>query len=148
MSTNQAVRPKRQKGRGGFGKFILGWFVGFLCTLLLIGGLGYWTYLKVNIKKIEKWTKTDITNNKGIEDKTIKEWIAIASGVMKEDTNAYTIAQFEEDFGVKLLQDSLYGIDLTPIKTSPIKNIKEGLNTAIDSATFNNILWSCSRPMT
>lgn len=133
-------RENRRRSRGGFGKFILGWFTGFICTLLILAGVGYWAYTSVSIKKIEKWTKTDIINNEGVENKTIKDWIAIANNVLKEDTNAYTIAQFEEDFGVKLFSDTMYGIDLTPIKTSPITKIKDGLNEAIDNATFNNIL--------
>lgn len=138
MGESKRIRNTRSKG--GFGKFILGWFVGFICTLLLILGVGYWAYNSISIRKLEKWTKTEITNNDGIENKSVKEWVAIVSSVFKKDSSAYTIAQFEEDFGIELIQDSIYGIDLTPIKSSPLSNIKEGLNTAIDSATFNNIL--------
>ena len=133
-------RVRTKGGFKGFGVFILGWFVGFLCTILILAGVGYWAYTSLSVKKIEKWTKTDITNNEGIEALTIKKAVGIVQGITSNDPDAYTIAKLEEDFGVKLLDDTLYGISLETLKNSPIKNLKQAFDDTIDTATFNNIL--------
>ncbi|MBQ8522380.1 MAG: hypothetical protein IJ458_01800 [Clostridia bacterium] len=134
----ERVRTKR--GFKGFGHFILGWFVGFVSTLGILFGVGYWAYTSVTVKRIEKWTKTEITNKEGLEDLTLKKALGIAQGIASNDANAYTLAKLEEDFGVKLLGDSFYGISTDIIKNSPIKNLKQAVNDTIDTATFNNIL--------
>lgn len=132
---------ERKGGTRGFGKFILGWFVGFICTILILAGVGYWAYTHVSIKKIEKWAKTDIINNEDIENKTIKDWVAILTAVGKTDTSAYTIAKFEEDFNVKLFNsDKIYGFDLTKIRNSPLTQLKNAVDETIEDTTFTNVL--------
>lgn len=132
---------ERRGGTRGFGKFVLGWFVGFICTILLLAGVGYWAYTHVSIKKIEKWTKSDITSNETIESKTVKDWVAILTAVGKTDTSAYTIAKFEEDFNVKLFNSNkIYGFDLTKIRNSPLTQLKTAVDETIEDTTFTNVL--------
>lgn len=137
MSSN-GDKPKRKKR---FGIFILGWFVGFICTILILAGVGFWAYNNVSIKTIEKWTKSDITNNEDIENKTVKDWVTILNAIGKTDAGAYTIAKFEEDFNVKLFNsDKIYGFDLTKIRNSPITQLKTAIDDTISDTTFTNVL--------
>ena len=132
-------RIRTRKG-AGFGKFILGWFVGFISTILIIVGVGYWAYTSISVGKIEKWTKSNIAgDNEGLRKLTLEDAVAIAVGVAK-GSDEYTLAKFEEDFGLKLVGDSLYGINLNKLKNAPIKEIKTAVEDTINSATFNNVL--------
>jgi len=133
-------RVRSKHGFKGFGTFILGWFIGFICTILIIAGVGYWAYTSISVKKIEKWTKTNIAgDNKGLRNLTLQDAVNIAMGIAK-GSDEYTLAKFEEDFDLKIFGDSLYGISLDKLKNSPIKEFKTAINETIDSATFNNIL--------
>ena len=134
----ERVRTKR--GFKGFGIFILGWFIGFICTLGMVVGVGYWAYTSITVRRVEKWTKSDITSNEGIEDLTLQKALAIAQGIYSNDDDAYTLNKLEEDFGVALIDDTLYGIDLSLIKNSPIRNLNQAIDDTIDTATFNNVL--------
>ncbi len=133
-------RVKTKRGFKGVGTFILGWFIGFISTLGILVGIGYWAYSSISIKKIEKWTKNDITSNSGLEDLTLKKVVAIAQGITKTNKDAYTIAKLEEDFNIKVLDDSIYGISLDTIRNAPMGDIKKAFDETIDSITFNNIL--------
>ncbi len=133
-------RVRSKHGFKGFGVFILGWFIGLISTLGILFGVGYWAYTSISLKKIEKWTKNEITDNQGLEDLTLKKAVAIVQGINKNGSNAYTLAQLEEDFNLNLLDDSIYGIDLTKLKTSSLKNLKDAFDDTIDSITFNNVL--------
>lgn len=135
----ERVRTKR--GFRGFGKFVLGWFVGFISTILLIVGLGYWAYTSLSVRKIEKFTKSDITNNEGLEKLTLKKAVAVVQGISKSGTDAYTLAKLEEDFNIELpktLGDT--GITLDIIKNSSFKNFEQAIEDTIQTITFNNIL--------
>lgn len=134
----ERVRTKR--GFKGFGVFILGWFIGFICTLGILVGVGYWAYTSISVKRIEKWTKSDITDNKGIEDLTLQKAVGIIQSISTNGSDAYTLNKLEEDFGISLLGNSLYGISLDIIKSSPIKELKQAIDDTIDTATFNNVL--------
>ena len=133
-------RVRTSRGFKGIRSFIFGWFVGFLCTLLVVAGVGYWAYTSISVRKIEKWTKNDITTNKGIEDLTLKKAVAIISGITSNGSNAYTLNKMEEDFGVKILDDSVFGISTETLKNAPIKDLGQAFNDTINSATFNNII--------
>ena len=133
-------RVRSKHGFKGFGTFILGWFIGLISTFGILFGVGYWAYTSINIKKIEKWTKSEITDNQGLEDLTLKKAVSIVQGINKNGSNAYSLAQLEEDFNLSLLDDSVYGIDLTKIKNSSLKNLKDAFDDTVDSITFNNVL--------
>ena len=133
-------RVRTGRGFKGMRFFVFGWFVGFLCTLLIVAGVGYWAYSSISVRKIEKWTKNDITTNKGIEALTLKKAVAIISGIAANDSNAYTLNKMEEDFGVSILDDSVFGISTETLKNSPIKDLGQAFNDTINSATFNNII--------
>lgn len=132
-------RVRSKHGFKGFGSFILGWFIGFICTILIIAGVGYWAYTSLSVKKIEKWTKSDITSNNDLESMTLQDAVAIVKGISK-GSNEYTLAKFEEDFGLKLLDDTMYGISMDKVKNSPLKELDKAFNDTIDTATFANIL--------
>ncbi|MBQ7798147.1 MAG: hypothetical protein IJ371_03395, partial [Clostridia bacterium] len=134
----ERIRSKR--GFKGLGSFILGWFVGLVSTFAILFGVGYWAYSSISVRKIEKWTKTEITDNKGVESLTLKKAVGIIQGIADNGTDAYTLAQLEEDFNVKLLGDKIFGISTDIIKNSPITELKQALNDTIDTATFNNVL--------
>ncbi len=137
------MRKERVRSKHGFkgvGTFILGWFIGLISTILLLAGVGYWAYTSISVKDIEKWTKSDIAGgNKDVEKLTLQDVVNIAMGIAK-GSDDYTVAKFEEDFGIKILGDSLYGISLDQLKNAPFKDFKTAINDTIDSATFNNIL--------
>lgn len=131
----------RKGGAKSIGVFILGWFVGFLCTVLILAGIGYWAYNNVSIKKVENWSKSNITDNESLENKTIKDWVAIISAVNKTDTGAYTLAKFEEDFNIKIFSsDKMFGFDITKLKNSPIKELRSAIEDTVNNTTFTNIL--------
>ncbi len=132
-------RVRSKHGFKGFGSFILGWFVGFVCTILILAGVGYWAYTSLSVKRIEKWTKSNITSNRDVENMTLQDAVAIVRGISK-GSDEYTLAKFEEDFGISLLGDTMHGISLDKVKNAPIKNLSQALNDTIDSATFANIL--------
>lgn len=132
-------RVRSKHGFKGFGSFILGWFVGFICTILIIAGVGYWAYTSLNIRKIEKWTKSDIASNKKLEELSIQDAVAIVKGISK-GSDEYTLAKLEEDFGIDILGDSIFGISLDRLKNSPIKEFKQAIDDTLDTATFANIL--------
>lgn len=135
-------RVRSKHGFKGFGTFILGWLIGFICTIGIIAGVGYWAYTSLSVKRLEKLMKTDITSNNDIEKLTIKKVVGIVQGIASTDSDAYTIAKLEEDFGVTLLDESNppFGIDLSVIKNSPIKELKTAINDTIDTLTFVNVL--------
>lgn len=132
-------RVRSKHGFKGFGSFILGWFIGFICTILIIAGVGYWAYTSLDVKKIEKWTKSNITSNKDVENMTLQDAVAIVKGISK-GSDEYTLAKFEEDFGLKLLGDSMYGVSLDKVKNSPIKELDKAFTDTVESATFANVL--------
>ncbi len=130
----------RTRKSAGMGKFILGWFVGFVSTILMLVGVGYWAYTSISVGRIEKWTKSNIAgDNEGLRKLTLEDAVGIATGIAK-GSDDYTLAKFEEDFGVKLFGDELYGINLDKLKNSPIKNMKTAFEDTLNAATFNNIL--------
>ena len=135
-------RVRTKHGFRGLGKFFLGCFIGFIVAIATIAGLGYWAYSSITVRKIEKWTKSDITSNKGVEDLTIKKVVSIAKGISQNNPDAYTIAKFEEDFNITLIDDddAPFGVDMSIIKNSPIKNLSNAVDETIDTITFNNVL--------
>jgi len=134
----QRVRSKH--GFKGFGTFILGWFIGLISTLGLLVGVGYWAYTSVSVNTVEKWLKTDFTDNKGMEDLTLQKAVGIMQGIASNGADAYTLKQLEEDFGVKMFGESIYGISTDLIKNSPVMDLKQAINDTLDTATFNNVL--------
>lgn len=132
-------RIRSKHGFKGFGVFILGWFIGLISTLGILFGVGYWAYTSISVKRIEKWTKSDITDNQGLESLTLKKAVGIISSISSSN-NAYTIAKMEEDFNIKLLDDSIYGIKLDTLKNSAINNLSNAIDTTINNITFNNVL--------
>ncbi len=48
------VKEIKIKKSRGTGKFFLGWFLGTIINLLIIVGLGFWSYYNVNISGLEK----------------------------------------------------------------------------------------------
>ena len=135
-------RVRTKHGFKGLGKFFLGCFIGFISAILTVVGLGYWVYSSFTVRKLEKLTKTDITRNKGVEDLTIKKVIGIAKGISQNNPDSYTIAKFEEDFNITLIddKDAPFGVDMSIIKNSPIKDISKAFDDTIDTITFNNVL--------
>lgn len=133
-------RVRSKHGFKGFRVFILGWLIGFISTLGIILGVGYWAYTSISVRRIEKWTKSDITDNKGIEDLTLEKTALIIKGIASNGSNAYTLAKLEEDFGITLFGDSIYGINTDIIKNSPIKDLSNAIDDTINTATFNNVL--------
>lgn len=135
-------RVRTKHGFGGLGKFFLGCFIGFIVALLAVVGMGFWAYNSLTVRTFEKWTKSDITSNKGIEDLTIKKVISIAKGISQNNPDGYTIAKFEDDFNITLIddKDAPFGIDMSIIKNSPIKNLSNAVDETIDTITFNNVL--------
>ena len=135
-------RVRTKHGFKGLGKFFLGCFVGFIITILAIAGLGYWAYTSLTVRRVEKLIKSDISNNKGVEKLTIQKAISIVKGISQNNQDGYTLAKLEEDFNIVIFDETNapFGIDLSIIKNSPIKNLSNAVNETIDTITFNNVL--------
>ena len=133
-------RVRSKHGFKGFGVFLLGWFIGLISAIGILVGLGFWAYSSLSIRKIEKWTRNEITDNEGIENLTIKKVVGIVQGISENDTDAYTIAKIEEDFDIKLLDESFYGISTATLRNAPLKDIKQAFEDTIESITFSNII--------
>ena len=56
-------RVRSKHGFKGFGVFLLGWFIGLISAIGILVGLGFWAYSSLSIRKIEKWTRNEITDN-------------------------------------------------------------------------------------
>ena len=135
-------RVRTKHGFGGLGKFFLGCLLGFIVAILAVGGIGLWAYNSLTVRKVEKLIKSDITTNTGIEDLTIKKIVAIAKGISSNNKDGYTIAKFEDDFNITLIDDenAPFGVDMSIIKNAPIKEISKAVDETIDTITFNNVL--------
>lgn len=135
-------RVRSKHGFGGIAKFLLGCLTGFIIALLAVGGIGFWAYNSLTVRKVEKLIKSDITSNSAVEELTIKKIVAIAKGISSNNKDGYTIAKFEDDFNIVLIDDdnAPFGIDMSIIKNAPIKEISKAVDDTIDTITFNNVL--------
>ena len=56
------TKKQRQKGANKHHwKFFFGWFIGFIFTLLLLGGLVIWAANNLNLKKVESMTGANLS---------------------------------------------------------------------------------------
>ena len=133
-------RTRSKHGFNDFGGFLLGWILGFIFTICLMIIIGFWAYTSVNIKKIEKWGKIEITDNDGLENLTMEKMVSIIRSFNNTGYKDYTLGQLEEDFNIKLLDNSIYGIDLTRLKTAPLGELRDALDDTLDTITFTNVL--------
>ena len=135
------ARIRSKHGFNGFRKFFLGFVMGIVSTILLLAGIGFWAYASLDLQTVEKLTKTNITDNNSLEKMTIKKAVAIMQGIAGTDTNTYTLAQFEEDFGITL-PNSLgnTGITLEIVKNYPFKDMSQAVKETLETITFDNIL--------
>lgn len=135
-------RVRSKHGFKGLGKFFLGCFVGFLVAILSVVGLVYWAYTSINVRRVEKWTKSNITSNKKLEELTLKKVVSISKGILQNSKDGYTIAKFEDDFNITLFDESNapFGMDLSIIKNAQFKDLANAFNETIETITFNNVL--------
>ena len=139
-------KTKRKKGFRPIGIFLFGMFFGLLFTLGAIAGVGFWAYNNLTLEKVEKITKSNIdVGNNSIKNKSIKELVNSVSGIIN-NLDTYTIEQIEEDFNIVIVGDggfvanTLYGLDMTPLKKATKNTIKDTIQDIIGSATMQTVI--------
>ena len=81
-------RVRSKHGFGGIAKFLLGCLTGFIIALLTVGGIGFWAYNSLTVRKVEKLIKSDITSNSAvIRDLSSSHKFVVSGTSNKEDNN-------------------------------------------------------------
>ena len=122
MSKKDKAEKKQRKG--GFGKFLLGTFIGFLLCIGLIAGVGCFAYFKLSLNWVNKTFKTDIsTGVEEVDNLTIKQ--ALDKVIyLGQNLDNYTLNDLNKDFGVDFT-NTVMGIDISSLKDVPILEITE-----------------------
>lgn len=129
----------KSKSRGsGFGKFLLGTFIGFLLTLALIGGVGAFAYFNLSANWVNGTFKTDINlGSEELNKKTLKDFVAGAIS-LASNIDTYTITKLNQDFGIDL-GDEIMGIDITDLKDVKIPDLGKALENKFSNISAEDL---------
>ena len=142
---------KEKRASRGIGKFFLGWFVGFIFTIGLIAGFGFWFYKNGTVHGIEKTFGLELSflddKSKNMTiDKLIGKVINVASNYndmsLEEisDTvglNLESILTVVDNGGTK--QYKYKDIDVTKVVTGDIKDISTNFQSVIDGVSLGQL---------
>ena len=129
---------RKMKRSTGIGPFICGSLFGFLLCVGALVGLGFFVYYNVSIEWINSTFNTNIeTNNKEIEDKTINDLVKVGINLVNS-IDTYTLTNLKNDFGVDL-PDDIKGIDVSDLKTVPLKELPNALIERIESISADEL---------
>lgn len=146
MDTEKVKKPSR-----GIGKFFLGWFIGFVFTLALLAGLGYWFYKCGTIKGLENTFKFNISAlDEDSKNMTIENLIG---NVLKVATNykEMSLEEIADSVGLNLQgtltvtnengvkKYSYKTIDVTDVIKGKISEINANFNKVVDSLTLGEL---------
>lgn len=139
-------KTKKKKGFKPIGIFLFGMLFGLLFTIGAIAGVGFWAYNNLTLEKVEKITKSNIDiGNESLKDKSIRELVASVSGIVS-NLDTYTIEQMEQDFDIVIVGDggfvanTMYGLDMTPLKKATKNTIKETFQDIIGTASMQTVV--------
>lgn len=129
---------RKYKRRSGLGSFFLGSFIGILLGIGIVAGLGALVYFKATPEWLNKTFKTDIDLgsdelNRITLNKIVKKGIYISN-----NTDKYTLADFEKDFGYKF-PEKIKGVSIEAIKNKPIDKIGDGINEILNDVSINEL---------
>ena len=95
MSNENQVIVKK----GGFGKFLLGFFLGFIFFFVAVAGVGFYAYKKVSIKNIENTIGISIPVYEELKTKPLEKVINLTIDLAK-DRDSLTLSKVEDTFGI------------------------------------------------
>lgn len=129
---------RKYKRRSGLGSFFLGSFIGILLGIGIVAGLGALVYFKATPEWLNKTFKTDLDLgsdelNRITLNKIVKKGIYISN-----NTDKYTLADFEKDFGYKF-PEKIKGVNIEAIKNKPIDKIGDGINEILNDVSINEL---------
>ena len=147
------TKKQRQKGANKHHwKFFFGWFIGFIFTLLLLGGLVIWAANNLNLKKVESMTGTNLSMlGDDIKEMKIGELVSKVSD-LASNYDDYTFEELCYTHGVISLEDivtvtgaeesrtySYKTIDITDVVKGKLKETSKNIEKSIDKVTLSQL---------
>lgn len=143
MPTQKVVQKKHHW------KFFLGWLVGFIFTLLILGGVVWWALTNLNLSKIENMTGADLSFlGKEIKEKNLSDLLGTITDVAT-NYDEYSFEELADDLGILDLEQivtvagvgetrtySYKSIDLTSVIKGKIGEIGTNIQTVADSVSL------------
>jgi len=146
---------KKQKAKGAskhHWKFFFGWFVGFVFTLGLLGGLVWWAVTNISLAKVEDVAGIDLSMlGDDIKEMKIDELISTVTDLV-DNYEEYTLEELSDNYGIIDLGNILTiagvdenktylykSVDLTPLVKGKIGKLGENVGTVIDNITVSQL---------
>lgn len=128
----------KRKRSGHFGSFFFGTFIGFLFTIALLVGIIAFVYFNISVDWINKHfnTKIDLKSEKA-NSLTINDVVTNVSGIISK-FNSYSLEDLKIDFGFDI-GDDILGIDITDLKSDPIKELVNNLQNKLKNITADEL---------
>ncbi len=128
----------KRKRSGRFGSFFFGTIIGFLLTILLLVGAGAFVYFNVSAKWISTTFNANVSlGNEELDNLTLSGLVSHAMK-LSQNIDTYTLNDLKNDFGVDI-GDNLFGIDITDLKTVPIKQLPDELPNKLKSMSAQEL---------
>ena len=123
---------------GSVGSFFFGTFMGFILCLGALIGVGCFAYFKVSPAWINKNFKTNIDlGSEEANNKTISKFVSSAIN-LAENVDTYTLNNLKDDFGIEL-EDELFGLDITDLKTVGLSDLPEAIEKKFGSISADEL---------
>lgn len=137
MSKNIGTSEKKSR-RSSAKSFFFGGFIGFLSCILLIVGVGLFSYYVISPKWINKTFKTNIDlGSEEANSKTLKDFIAGAVGIVK-NADTYTLNDLKKDFGIGF-KDEFFGIEIKDLKDVSLSNLGSAVQNKFSSISAQEL---------
>ena len=159
-STQPNIAPilqptKKQKAKGAskhHWKFFFGWFIGFIFTLGLLGGLVWWAVTNITLAKVEDTVGIDLSMlGDDIKAMKIDELVSTVTDLV-DNYEEYTLEELSDKYGIINLEDivtvsgvgenktySYKTIDLTPIIKGEIGEAGENAGNVVNKITLSQL---------
>ena len=149
----QPTKKQRAKGASKHHwKFFFGWFVGFVFTLGLLGGLVWWAVTNISLAKVEDVAGIDLSMlGDDIKEMKIDELISTVTDLV-DNYEEYTLEELSENYGIIDLGNILTiagvgenktylykSVDLTPLVKGEIGKLGENVGTVINNITVSQL---------
>ena len=128
----QAGEITRKTKSGSVGSFFFGWFIGFLLTIALIGGLGAFIYFKVSISWVNNTFNQEIDlGSEELNNLTLNTFVSHAIN-LGQNIDTYTLSDLENDFGINI-GDEIMGINILDLKSVPITELPDAFQNKLSN---------------
>lgn len=125
-------RIERRRRRFSLGTFFLGSFMGFLLTIAIVTGIGFFAYHNVSINWINNlFNKNLDLGNKDLNGLTLKNLTAHTLNLVK-NTGNYTLNDLKNDFGIDI-GDEFAGINIEDLKDIPLNDFQDALKEKLSN---------------